>query len=348
MTRLHANEAPWRPAGRRHGRGPQSLSGTAAGGAGRAPGRSCTACRPTSLLVGRGSDEAIDLLSRIFLRAGDGRDPAMRAHLRHVPGGGAHPGRRRRRRCPGPRPRLGARSGPAARAPGGPTSSSCICARPTIRPATLSTLGASKAVCTRARRQGHRRDRRGLHRVVALARASPAGSGVSPTLAILRTLSKAHALAGARIGALLAASRADRARADASFRPTRSRQPTIEAALARARARRSSPRRARGSRRSSRSASICARGSRGTPRWSTKVWPSDANFLLIDSARSPTLPAREHGRAAPSCATCAQIPRCRARSGSRWARAPRTTHCYRVWRRHERRDESCSWTATAP
>ena len=69
MTRLHANEAPWRPAGDATAAGlnrypepqPARLVERLAQVYG-VPAR--------SLLVARGSDEAIDVLSRIFLRAG--------------------------------------------------------------------------------------------------------------------------------------------------------------------------------------------------------------------------------------------------------------------------------------
>src|SRR6202020_1494963 len=69
LTRLHANEAPWRPSGDTTAAGlnrypepqPQALIARLAALYGVPAGM---------LLVGRGSDEAIDLLSRIYLRAG--------------------------------------------------------------------------------------------------------------------------------------------------------------------------------------------------------------------------------------------------------------------------------------
>ena len=71
LERMHANEMPWRAQGDNSAGGPQPLSGAAAARAGRADGHASTACRPRNVLVGRGSDEAIDLLVRAFCRAGE-------------------------------------------------------------------------------------------------------------------------------------------------------------------------------------------------------------------------------------------------------------------------------------
>jgi histidinol-phosphate aminotransferase len=69
LERLHANELPWRPAGDDSRAGlnrypepqPRALVAALA---------DLYEVAPTSLLVGRGSDEAIDLLARAFCRAG--------------------------------------------------------------------------------------------------------------------------------------------------------------------------------------------------------------------------------------------------------------------------------------
>src|SRR5579863_2355176 len=69
LTRLHANEAPWRPAGDATAAGlnrypepqPAALLERLA---------SVYGIPSSSLLLARGSDEAIDVLSRIYLRAG--------------------------------------------------------------------------------------------------------------------------------------------------------------------------------------------------------------------------------------------------------------------------------------
>ena len=100
------------------------------------------------------------------------------------------------------------------------------------------------------------------------------------TLAILRTLSKAHALAGARIGALLAPPQLIEL-ARRVIAPYSLAQPTIEAAL-----RALEPQEIAASR-----ARIDAlleereylkEGLAGS-RLVDRVWPSDTNFLLIDS-----------------------------------------------------------------
>jgi histidinol-phosphate aminotransferase len=100
------------------------------------------------------------------------------------------------------------------------------------------------------------------------------------TLAILRTLSKAHALAGARIGALLAPPELIEL-ARRVIPPYSLAQPTIEAALHALGPQEIAASRAR----------IDAlleereylRESLAGSRLVDRVWPSDANFLLIDS-----------------------------------------------------------------
>ena len=70
LERLHANESPWRPAGDSTVSGlnrypepyPQSLADALAAHYGVTPDR---------LVLGRGSDEVIDLLVRAFCRAGE-------------------------------------------------------------------------------------------------------------------------------------------------------------------------------------------------------------------------------------------------------------------------------------
>jgi histidinol-phosphate aminotransferase len=99
------------------------------------------------------------------------------------------------------------------------------------------------------------------------------------TLAILRTLSKAHALAGARIGALLA----NPALIDLAKRvvpPYSLAQPAVEAAL---RALQPAELVAAQSRLEGLLAERdrLGRGLAASP-WVDRVWPSDANFLLID------------------------------------------------------------------
>ncbi len=99
------------------------------------------------------------------------------------------------------------------------------------------------------------------------------------TLAILRTLSKAHALAGARLGALLASPDLIQI-ARRVIPPYALAQPTIEAAL-----RALEPEELAASRARLESLLMerdyLPRGLAASPLVA-KVWPSDANFLLID------------------------------------------------------------------
>ena len=127
--------------------------------------RRCTACRPSSLLVGRGSDEAIDVLSRIYLRAGADailQCPPTFGMYRvaaHIQGAGVVESRWIARAA-GRSIRIGC-SAPGVRSmklvylcsPNNPTGNSFDARR-------------DRGGVHRARRQGHRGDRRGLHRVV--------------------------------------------------------------------------------------------------------------------------------------------------------------------------------------
>jgi histidinol-phosphate aminotransferase len=99
------------------------------------------------------------------------------------------------------------------------------------------------------------------------------------TLAILRTLSKAHALAGARLGALLAAPELIEL-ARRVIPPYALAQPTVEIAL---RALEPDALAVSEQRREAllRERDYLSRGLAQSP-WVEKVWPSDANFLLID------------------------------------------------------------------
>ena len=112
-------------------------------------------------------------------------------------------------------------------------------------------------------------------------------------------------------------------------------QPTIEAALRALEPDEHRRLRAGASRRSSRSASTCATRLLDCPLV-TKVWPSDANFLLIDSDDR-----RRFLRSSMAGGTIVRDMRANpalpVRCASRWARAPRTMPCSRAWRRHERR-----------
>jgi histidinol-phosphate aminotransferase len=106
-----------------------------------------------------------------------------------------------------------------------------------------------------------------------------------PTLAVLRTLSKAHALAGARVGALLAHPDVIEL-AKRVIPPYCLAQPTIEAAC-----RALAPGEA-ATARDRLGALLVERGYLAGRLQSSplvaKVWPSDANFLLIDCIDAET------------------------------------------------------------
>jgi histidinol-phosphate aminotransferase len=278
LTRLHANEAPWRPPGDTTAAGlnrypepqPQALIARMAALYGVPAGM---------LLVGRGSDEAIDLLSRIYLRAGTDailQSPPTFGMYRvaaHIQGAGVVdvPLERERgwRLDPG---RLLAAWRPSMKivylcSPNNPT-------------ANAFELGAIEAVCTALDGKA----------IVAIDEAYIEWSGRQSlaawlerfsTLAVLRTLSKAHALAGARIGALLARPELIEV-ARRVIPPYSLAQPTIEAALralepdalAAARTRIDALVTERDYLRSRLERSPLV----------AKVWPSDTNFLLVDSA----------------------------------------------------------------
>jgi histidinol-phosphate aminotransferase len=278
LTRLHANEAPWRPPGDTTAAGlnrypepqPQALVARLAALYGVPAGM---------LLVGRGSDEAIDLLSRIYLRAGTDailQSPPTFGMYRvaaHIQGAGVVdvPLERERgwRLDPG---RLLAAWRPSMKivylcSPNNPT-------------ANAFELGAIEAVCTALDGKA----------IVAIDEAYIEWSGRQSlaawlerfsTLAVLRTLSKAHALAGARIGALLARPELIEV-ARRVIPPYSLAQPTIEAALralepdalAAARTRIDALVTERDYLRSRLERSPLV----------AKVWPSDTNFLLVDSA----------------------------------------------------------------
>ncbi len=276
LTRLHANEAPWRPTG-----------DTTAGGLNRYPEPQPQALierlgelygvPASSVLATRGSDEAIDLLSRIYLRAGTD------AILQCAPTFGMYQVAARIQ---------GAQviEVPLDRAQGWALDPERVLAawRPHVKLVylcspnnpTANLLGAA-ALETLCRALEGRA-------VVVIDEAyiewsrSPSLSGWLErfsTLAILRTLSKAHALAGARIGALLAHPALIEL-AKRVIPPYALAQPTIEAAMRAL----DPPELAAGQLRLEgllAERETLRRGLAASPLVD-KVWPSDANFLLID------------------------------------------------------------------
>jgi len=277
LTRLHANEAPWRPAGDATAAGlnrypepqPKALVARLA---------ALYGVPAEMLLVGRGSDEAIDLLSRIYLRAG--MDAILQCPptfgmyrvAAHIQGAGVVDVPLERDRGwsldPG---RLLAAWRPAMKivylcSPNNPT-------------ANAFDLDAIEAVCAALDGKA----------IVAVDEAYIEWSGRRslaawlerfPTLAVLRTLSKAHALAGARIGALLA--HPDLIELARRVIPPYSlAQPTIEAALRALEPNALAAARARLEALLAEREYLRARLERSA--LVTKVWPSDTNFLLVDS-----------------------------------------------------------------
>ena len=276
LVRLHANEAPWRPAGDGSAMGlnrypepqPDSLVQRLA---------DVFAVNPAHLLLTRGSDDAIDVLSRVFLRAGED------SILQCTPTFGMYQVAARIQGA-------GVVNLPLARDAGFRVDPDQVITawRPNIKLVYLCSPNNPTAALI---------DASSLHRicsaldgkaVVVIDEAYIEWSGVASfagclgsyqTLAILRTLSKAHALAGARCGALIGnAALIELARP--VIPPYAIAQPTVDAAmtalqpgaLLAARERLAGLLLER---------EYLAQGlarSRGVER----VWPSDTNFLMID------------------------------------------------------------------
>jgi histidinol-phosphate aminotransferase len=276
MTRLHANEAPWRPAG-----------DTTKAGLNRYPEpqpaalierlAQLYAVPPAALLATRGSDEAIDVLSRLYLRAGVDSilqcPPTFGMYqvAARIQGGGVVD-------VPLRRPdgwRVDPERVIAAWRPEIKLVYLCSPNNPT---ATLVESDTIERICAAL----------GGRAIIVIDEAyvewsrSPsltAWLDRFPTLAVLRTLSKAHALAGARIGALIA----NPAMIELGRRilpPYCLAQPTIEAAL-----RALEPAELEASR--ARIGALLAEReflhhALAASPLVEHVWPSDANFLLID------------------------------------------------------------------
>jgi histidinol-phosphate aminotransferase len=276
LTRLHANEAPWRPSGDGSEAGlnrypepqPKELITRLA---------SLYQVAEDNVLATRGADDAIDLLSRIYLR------PGQDAILQVTPTFGMYqdsariqgadvievPLRRERGWALDPEELL-SRWRPAMKlvylcSPNNPTANRFDVAA--IEQVCGALDGKAIVVIDEA--------------YVEWSRSASLASWLNrfQTLALLRTTSKAHALAGARLGALLA--QPDMINlARKVIPPYALAQPTVEVALRALAADevvRSQERldallveRDRMHRALQRSPLV------------EKVWPSDANFLLID------------------------------------------------------------------
>ncbi|HEY2678198.1 MAG TPA: histidinol-phosphate transaminase [Steroidobacteraceae bacterium] len=275
-TRLHANEVPWRPADDSSGAGlnrypepqPQALVERLA---------ELYGVHAAQLLATRGADEAIDLLSRIYLRAGvDGIlqcGPTFGMYQAAARIQGAEvieiPLDRGTEWSLDPERLLSAWR---------PHIKLVYLCSPNNPTGNLLRTAALERICTALDGKA----------IVVIDEAYVEWSRTAsltrwlerfPTLAILRTLSKAHALAGARLGALLAARELIQL-ARRVIPPYALSQPAVEAALHAL-----EPAQLAASQ--SRIANLLEereylrQGLESSPLVE-KIWPSDANFLLID------------------------------------------------------------------
>jgi histidinol-phosphate aminotransferase len=276
LTRLHANEAPWRPAG-----------DTTTAGLNRYPEPQPQALIEqlgklygvplSSVLATHGSDEAIDLLSRIYLRAGTD------AILQCTPTFGMYQVAARIQGAAVVEIALDPERGWALDpkrllAAWQPNIKLVYLCSPNNPTSNLLNQAALEEICTAL-------DGRAIvvidEAYVEWSRSPSLTRWLNrfSTLAILRTLSKAHALAGARIGALLAGPELIEL-AKRVIAPYSLAAPSVEAALraldppeliaALARLEGLLAER-----------DYLARGLAASPLVD-RVWPSDANFLLID------------------------------------------------------------------
>jgi len=276
LTRLHANEAPWRPSG-----------DNTTGGLNRYPEpqphvliehlAALYGVDPTRVLVARGADEAIDLLSRIFLRAG--KD----AILQCAPSFGMYQVAARIQGADVVEMPLDRRAGWALDperllALWRPHMKLVYLCSPNNPTANLLNSAALEHICSRL-------DGKAVvvidEAYIEWSRSASLTSWLErfQTLAILRTLSKAHALAGARVGALLAGAELI-GLARRVIPPYALPQASIEAAL-----RALQPAELADSQHRVEALLVEREYLRGGLAASTlveKVWPSDANFLLID------------------------------------------------------------------
>ncbi|MEZ5513736.1 MAG: histidinol-phosphate transaminase [Steroidobacteraceae bacterium] len=278
LERLHANELPWRPmpdqsiAGLNRYPEPQPAELIAALA-------ELYQVRPEQVLVGRGSDEGIDLLTRAFCRAG------VDSILVCPPTFGMYTVAARIQSAGVVEVPLRANLGyqldvdalersitPAVKliylcSPNNPTGNGL--ARAAVDQVLHAAAGRALVVLDEA----YAEFSGDLGRAAELA--------LNPHLVILRTLSKAHGLAGARVGTVLAQPAIVQLLRKI-IPPYAMSQLTIEAAL-----RALSPAALALTR--SRVMALQAERTRMTHRLAEcpavdKVWPSDANFLLVEFA----------------------------------------------------------------
>jgi histidinol-phosphate aminotransferase len=276
LTRLHANEAPWRPAHDATAAGlnsypepqPQALVERLA---------KLYGVPASSVLATHGSDEAIDLLSRVYLRAGTD------AILQCTPTFGMYQVAARIQgaevvEIPLDRAQGWALDPARLLAAWQPTMKLVYLCSPNNPTANLLDAAAVEEICAALDGKA----------IVVIDEAyvewsrSPSHSRWLErfsTLAILRTLSKAHALAGARIGALLGHPDLI-GLARRIIMPYSLAAPSVEAALRALEAPELAAAHARIETLLAQREHL-ARGLAASPLVK-RVWPSDANFLLIE------------------------------------------------------------------
>ncbi len=276
LTRMHANEAPWRPTGDNTVAGlnrypepqPQALIERLA---------SLYGVTAAQVLATRGADEAIDVLSRIYLRAGSdailqcGPTFGMYQLAARIQGAAVI-------ELPLDREQGWGIDAERILAAWHPNIKLVYLCSPNNPTANLMSEAALERVCAAL-------DGKAIividEAYIEWSRSSSLAAWLTrfQTLAILRTLSKAHALAGARLGALLAAPELIQI-ARRVIPPYALAQPTIEAAL-----RALEPEELAASQARLEALLMekdyLRRGLELSPLVA-KVWPSDTNFLLID------------------------------------------------------------------
>ena len=276
LTRLHANEAPWRPAG-----------DCTEAGLNRYPEPQPEALvyrlaelydvSAQAVLLTRGGDEAIDVLSRIYLRAG------MDAIIQCTPTFGmyqvaAHIQGAEVIDVPLDPSRGWSVDVDRLLAAWRPRVKLVYLCSPNNPTANSLDRGALETICQAF-------DGKAMVVIDEAYIEWSQSASLTPwlarfsTLAFLRTLSKAHALAGARIGALLASGELIEL-AKRVVPPYCLAQPTIEAAL-----RALQPREVAASRARLDALRVEREYLRQRLQSSSlveKVWPSDTNFLLVD------------------------------------------------------------------
>jgi histidinol-phosphate aminotransferase len=227
LTRLHANEAPWRPPGDSTEAGlnrypepqPQALVRRLA---------EVYGVSEETLLVARGSDEAIDVLSRVYLRAG------MDAILQCTPTFGMYQVAARIQgadviEVPLDRSLGWAVDVDRVLAAWRPRVKLVYLCSPNNPTANLLDIRSIETICSALDGKAMVVIDEAYIEWSRMPSLTPWLARFS-TLAILRTLSKAHALAGARIGALLGSQEMIQL-AKRVVPPYCLAQPTIEAAL---------------------------------------------------------------------------------------------------------------------